>query len=76
MADANGHNSLSQLPPLEFDGAIESQQPAQHLPVVRFAETDLPPQRASINDNSADHSSFVLPATHQQQQQMMAVCHR
>ena len=58
MADANGHNSLSQLPPLEFDGAIESQQPAQHLPVVRFAETDLPPQRALTNDtNSADHSS-------------------
>ena len=57
MADANGHHSVPQLPPLEFDGAIESQQPAQQLPVVRFAETDQLMQRASINNNSTDHSS-------------------
>ena len=41
---AHGHNSVPQPPPLEFDGANESQQPAQQLLVVRFATTNPPTQ--------------------------------
>ena len=47
MADTDGHNSIPRPPPLEFDGANESQQPAQQLPVVRFAPTNQPMQRAN-----------------------------
>jgi hypothetical protein len=43
----HGHNSVPQPPPLVFDGAKESQQPAQQLLVVRFAPTNPPTQRAN-----------------------------
>jgi hypothetical protein len=39
-----GHNSVPRPPPLEFDGANESQQPAQQLLAVRFAPTNPPTQ--------------------------------
>ena len=44
-----GHNSVPQPPPLEFDGANESQQPALQLLAVRFAPTN-PPTQWTINE--------------------------
>ena len=41
----HGHNSVPRPPPLVFDGANKSQQPAQQLLVVRFATTNPPTQR-------------------------------
>jgi hypothetical protein len=63
-----GHNSVPRPPPLESDGANESQQPAQQSLVVRFAPTSTPTQwinEQAINErmmneqktNTAQHNN-------------------
>ena len=53
MADADNHYSVPRLPPFEVNRTIESQEPAQQVPVVRFTESTLTTQHATTHSSSA-----------------------